>query len=293
MIIAVVGPTATGKSALGVQLAQRVGGEVVNADAMQLYRGMDIGTAKLTSVERDGVPHHQLDVLEPWQEASVAAYQTSARADIAHIAGRGRIPIVVGGSGLYVRALLDQIEFPGTDATVRANITARAAQVGPEALHDELARLDPQAAAQIAPANVRRVVRALEVIAVTGRPFTATLPRREYVQPAVQVAVKVDEDVLRQRIATRVEEMLTHGFVAEVAGLGQRLSRTAALAVGYPQIRAHLAGELTLDQARDETVAATWRLVRKQLKWFRADPRITWFDSAAAALEHAVTKLGS
>lgn len=291
MIVAVVGPTATGKSALGLWIAEAAGGEVINADAMQLYRGMDVGTAKLTPAERGGVAHHQLDVLQPWQEASVAAYQRAARSDAAAIAARGHLPVVVGGSGLYVRAVLDRIEFPGTDAQVRAAVERRLAAGGPHALHDELRWRDPEAAARIAPANARRVVRALEVIELTGRPFSASLPQREYVHDTLQVGLRLPEDALRERISVRVDQMLEGGFVEEVARLGAHLSRTAASAVGYPQLRAHLAGQCTLRQAREDTVMATWRLVKKQLKWFGADPRIAWFPTPEEALAHVLARL--
>ena len=236
--MAVVGPTATGKSDLGVALARALGGEVVNADASQLYRGMDVGTAKLPVQARGGVAHHLLDVLEVSDEASVAAYQRDARAAVDDVLARGRVPVVVGGSGLYVRALLEPLEFPGTDPDVRARWDARAAQVGPRALHAELAERDPAAAAAIEPANVRRVVRALEVVELTGRPFTATLPDGAYVRPTVQVGLRAPRELLDVRIEQRVDAMLAAGFVDEVAGLVPLGLRRRAHGVPRPGVRA-------------------------------------------------------
>ena len=280
--VAVVGPTATGKSDLGVALARGLGGEVVNADASQLYRGMDVGTAKLPADARGGVAHHLLDVLEVSDEASVAAYQRDARAAVDDVLGRGRVPVVVGGSGLYVRALLEPLEFPGTDPDVRARWDARAEQIGPRALHAELAERDPAAAAAIEPANVRRVVRALEVVELTGRPFAATLPDGAYVRPTVQVGLRAPREVLDERIERRVDAMLAAGLVDEVAGLvplGLRDGRTASRALGYAQVLDHLDGNLTLEQARDETVRATRAFARRQDKWFRRDRRVVWLDA--------------
>lgn len=289
-VLAIAGPTASGKTALALDLAERMGGEIVNADAMQLYRGMDIGTAKTPISERRGIPHHQLDVLDVTEDAAVATYQRKARADVAAIREGGRVPIVVGGSGLYLRALLDEMEFPGTDPAVRAVVAARGDEIGGEALHRELEAKDPAAAAAIDPRNVRRVVRALEVIEITGRPFTATLPRQEYVTPTIQVGIGVDRDELRGRIAARVDQMLADGFADEVAALGQ-VSKTAAGATGYPEMRAYLAGEIALDEAREAIVTATARLAKRQMTWFRRDTRIEWFEDTAAALA-AITARG-
>lgn len=289
-ILAIVGPTASGKTALGLDLAARLGGEIVNADAMQLYRGMDIGTAKTPLAERRGIPHRQLDVLDVTEDAAVATYQRKARADVDAIAAQGSVPVVVGGSGLYLRALLDEMEFPGTDPDVRAEIAARADEIGGAALHRELAAQDPAAAVAIDSRNVRRVVRALEVIRITGRPFTATLPRQEYVRPTVQVGLAVERDELRRRIALRVDRMISDGFADEVAALGE-VSKTAAGATGYPEMRAHLAGELTLDEAREAIVTSTARLAKKQMTWFRRDRRIEWFDDADAALRWVLTRV--
>ncbi len=286
LVVAVVGATATGKSGVAVALARELGGEVVNADASQLYRGMDIGTAKLRPDERAGVPHHLLDMLDVTQEASVADYQHRARAVIDDIAARGLVPVLVGGSGLYVKAALDPLDFPGTDPQVRARWEAEATRLGPHRLHDVLAERDPAAAAAILPSNVRRVVRALEAGELTGRPFAATMPTHEYVRPAVQIGLDRSRDDLDQRIAVRVDLMLEAGLLDEVRALeqqGLRQGRTASAALGYRQLLAHLHGELTLEQARDETVRATRAFARRQQKWFRRDHRITWVDGTQPA----------
>jgi len=280
LAVAVVGPTATGKSDLGLALAERLGGEVVNADAMQLYRGMDIGTAKLSVAERRGIAHHQLDVLDVGEDASVARYQLEGRRDLADIAARGGRGVVVGGSGLYVRALLDKLEFPGIDADVRARLEERAERHGTRHLHDELARLDPAAAIAIGPANTRRIVRALEVIEITGRPYTANLPEQVYVVPAVQIGLDCDRPVLDERVAQRVTRMWEQGLVEEVLGLLlQGMGRTAARAVGYAEVIAMIRGEGDDQTARAAIVANTRRLARKQMTWFGRDPRVHWFDS--------------
>ncbi|GAA6526600.1 tRNA (adenosine(37)-N6)-dimethylallyltransferase MiaA [Intrasporangium sp. DVR] len=294
-IIAVVGATATGKSGLGVDLAQRLGGEVVNADAMQLYRGMDIGTAKLSLAERRGIPHHQLDVLDVTEEASVAAYQTAARADIAAIRGRGRVPILVGGSGLYVRAALDRLEIPPTDPAVRRRLEERADEVGADGMYRLLLASDPSAAARIQPANVRRIVRALEVIELTGRPFSATMPTREYIEPTTVIGLDVDRAVLAERIGARVDQMWRTGLRAEVEGLlplGLRNGFTASRAIGYAQAIAVLDGDLSEPEAIAETARATRRFARRQESWFRPDPRIRWLDATSGvSVEHALALL--
>lgn len=295
--IAVVGPTATGKSELGIALAAELGGEVVNADAMQLYRGMDIGTAKVPEDQRRAVPHHLLDVLEVTDTASVAAYQRDARAAIADIIARGRVPILVGGSGLYVRAVLDDLRFPGTDPRVRAELEAEAEHVGAEALHRRLARLDPEAAAAILPSNTRRVVRALEVIEITGEPFSANLPRPGEPRYGTRL-VGLDRDAaeLDTRVDERVDRMFAAGLVAEVRALADRGLRdgaTASRALGYQQVLAAVDGDGDLDAAAAETARATRRFVRKQRKWFRRDTRITWFDAGAENLAcRVLTVLG-
>ncbi len=292
VVVAVVGPTATGKSDLGVALAERLGGEVVNADAMQLYRGLDIGTAKLTPAERRGIPHHQLDVLDPHEDATVAAYQRDARADLHAIAGRGRRPVVVGGSGLYVRALLDHMEFPGTDPQVRAELEARVEDEGSRALHAELARLDPVAAAGIGPRNARRIVRALEVIALTGRPYSSNLPSHEYVLPAVQIGLDCDRSALDARVAERVARMWEAGLVDEVTALVERgIGRTASRAVGYAEVIAMLRGEVSPQAAREAVVAGTRRLARKQMGWFGRDPRVHWLDAQDPGLVDRAVEL--
>ncbi|QFG68037.1 tRNA (adenosine(37)-N6)-dimethylallyltransferase MiaA [Ornithinimicrobium pratense] len=279
--VAVVGPTATGKSDLGLALAGLFDGEVVNADASQFYRGMDIGTAKLPAEQRHGIPHHQLDVLTVTQEASVAAYQQAGRADLAGIRKRGRVPVVVGGSGLYVRALLDRLEIPPTDPRVRAWWEERLEVEGAQPLHDRLVELDPAAAAAIEPRNGRRIVRALEVIELTGRPFSATLPSREFVEPAVLIGLRAPREVLDARIEQRAAGMWRAGLVEEVRtlqGEGLRNGRTASRAVGYAQALRQLDGELTQDEAVAETVVATRRLARRQERWFGADPRVVWLE---------------
>lgn len=281
LVVAVVGPTATGKSDLGIALALALGGEVVNADAMQLYRGMDIGTAKVPPDERRGVPHHLLDVLAPARDATVADYQGWARDVLADLAARGRTPVAVGGSGLYVRALLDRLEFPGTDPDLRAALEARADTEGPRALHAELAAADPAAAARIGPHNARRIVRALEVVALTGRPYSSSLPEHVYAVPAVQIGLDCDRAVLDARVAGRVERMWAAGLLDEVDALvaAGGLGRTAARAVGYAQVLALRAGRLGERQAYDETVVATRRLARRQMGWFGRDPRVHWLDA--------------
>ncbi|GHE64903.1 tRNA (adenosine(37)-N6)-dimethylallyltransferase MiaA [Streptomyces thermocarboxydus] len=286
-VIAVVGPTAAGKSDLGVFLAQRLGGEVVNADSMQLYRGMDIGTAKLTPEERGGVPHHLLDVWDVTETASVAEYQRMARARIDALLAEGRWPILVGGSGLYVRGAVDNLEFPGTDPEVRARLEEELALRGPGALHARLAAADPDAARAILPSNGRRIVRALEVIEITGRPFTANLPGHDSVYDTLQIGVDVARPELDERIARRVDRMWEAGLVEEVRALeaqGLREGRTASRALGYQQVLAAFAGECTLEEARAETVRATKRFARRQDSWFRRDPRVHWLSGAAADL---------
>ena len=279
-VVAVVGATASGKTDLSLALAERLGGEIVNTDAMQVYRGMDIGTAKLPTAERRGIPHHLLDVLDIHETASVAEFQRMARAVIEDLRGRGVVPVLVGGSALYTRAVLDRFEFPGTDEAVRRELEDALAAHGPAALHARLAATDPEAAAGILPGNGRRIVRALEVVTITGRPYSASLPRRDYhLQNAHQVGVAMDRPTLDQRIARRVTAMFDGGFVDEVAGLvgrGLPQTRTASRAIGYPEVMAHLAGESTEDRARESTAAATRRFARRQDSWFHKDDRIGW-----------------
>jgi tRNA dimethylallyltransferase len=282
-VVAVVGPTATGKSDLSLALAHRLGAEVVNADSMQLYRGMDIGTAKLRPDERDGVPHHVLDIWDVTEPASVADYQRRARGAMDDILRRGRVPLLVGGSGLYVRAVLERFEFPGTDPALRAELETALAEVGAPALHGRLRRADPAAAAAILPSNGRRIVRALEVITLTGRPFTAQLPDPHPVYRAVRLGLDRNPAELDARVAARVDAMWSAGLVEEVRGLaggGLREGRTARAALGYQQVLAFLADEMTEAGARAETIRATRRFVRRQRAWFRRDPGVVWLDGA-------------
>jgi tRNA dimethylallyltransferase len=295
-VLAVVGPTATGKSELAVALAQRLDGEIVNADSMQLYQGMDIGTAKLPLAERGGVPHHLLDVWPIAKSAAVAEYQAMARAGIAEIAGRGRLPILVGGSGLYLRGALDRLEFPGESPEIRARLYGELAAAGPGHLHTRLAARDPAAAAAILPSNGRRIVRALEVIELTGRPFTATMPAFESVYDCVQVGL--DRDDLDVRVEQRVQRMMAAGFLDEVRRLlplGLRHSPTAGKALGYAQLLDCVddTGQLrgAVEDAVAATVRATRRFVRRQRSWFRRDPRIHWLDAATPGLADAAIRL--
>jgi tRNA dimethylallyltransferase len=285
-VIAVVGATATGKSGLAVALARALGGEVVNADSMQLYQGMDIGTAKEPAAARQGVPHHLLDIWPVTRTANVADYQKLARAAIDDIIGRGRIPVLVGGSGLYIRAALDDLDFPRTDGVTRSRLETELAGVGAAVLHARLARLDPAAAGAILPTNGRRIVRALEVIEITGRPFTASMPTYDQGRPAVQLGLTLPRPQLDERIAARVDRMWQAGFEAEVRVLvheGLRDGTTASRALGYQQMLRHLDDELTLTEARDETVKATRRFARRQESWFRRDPRVHWLDASQPA----------
>jgi tRNA dimethylallyltransferase len=284
-VIAVVGPTAAGKSALSLALAHELGGEVVNADSMQLYRGMNIGTAKLTVSEREGIPHHVLDIWDVREPASVAEYQRLARAAVDDIAARGRVPLLVGGSGLYVRAVLEEFDFPGTDPAIRARLENELIRTGPAVLYDRLRALDEAAAANILPTNGRRIVRALEVIEMTGQPFTAALPEPTPFYSALQIGVDREPAALDQRIADRVAHMWASGLLDEVRSLtGLRAGRTASRALGYQQALAQLHGVLPESEAQDDTVRATRRFVRRQRSWFRRDPRITWLDGASPTL---------
>jgi tRNA dimethylallyltransferase len=286
-VITVVGPTAAGKSALSIALAHELGGEVINADSMQLYRGMDIGTAKLTPAEREGVPHHLLDIWDVTIPAAVAEYQALARAAIDDVLARGRVPLLVGGSGLYIRAVLEEFEFPGTDPGVRARLEAELAANGTAPLFERLQRWDPAAAASILPSNGRRIVRALEVIELTGKPFTATLPAPVPHYPSVQIGVDRATEALDGRIATRVELMWAAGLLDEVRALipqGLRDGRTAGRALGYQQALAEIDGAMSEEEAKEDTVRGTRRFVRRQRSWFKRDPAITWLDGASDTL---------
>lgn len=296
-LIVVCGPTGTGKSDLSLTLAERFDGEIVNADSMQLYRGMDIGTAKLTPSERRGIPHHLLDVLDVTERASVAAYQRDARAAIEAILARGRTPILVGGSGLYVQAVIDEIGFPPVDLAVRARLEAELAEVGAAALWARLGALDPAASAVIDPRNSRRIVRALEVIEVTGRPFTATFPKPGLPRyDAALICLDRDTAALDLRLAQRVDIMMARGFMAEVRALvarGLRDGVTAWRALGYRQLLAVIDGDSTEGDAAAATVVATRRFVRRQRSWFRRDHRLTWIDAAADDLADRCVQIAS
>ena len=295
-VVAVVGPTATGKSDLAVAVAQELGGEVVNADSMQLYAGMDIGTAKLTVAERQGVPHHLLDVWPVTRRATAADYQRLCRAVLDDLLARGVTPVVVGGSGLYLRAALDELEFPGTDPELRAALEAELAELGPLALHHRLAGLDPAAAGRMEPTNGRRTVRALEVISLTG-----AMPGRLQSYEAqdahydtVHVGLDTDPADLAERVGERVHRMWDSGLLAEVAGLpGLREGVTAGRALGYAQALAQLDGVLTREQAIEATAVATRRFVRRQRGWFRRDPRVHWLvrDGSEPAQTRALAEL--
>jgi tRNA dimethylallyltransferase len=283
--VAVVGPTATGKSDLAVALAQRLDGEIVNADSMQLYAGMDIGTAKLPPAERGGIEHHLLDVWPIGKSAAVAEYQQLARTAIAAVHARGRLPILVGGSGLYLRGALDRLDFPGESPEIRARLYAELHDVGAERLHARLAAADPEAAAAILPTNGRRIVRALEVIELTGAPFSARMPGFESIYDLVQLGL--DRPDLDERVERRVHRMLALGFLDEVRRLlpaGLRESPTAGKALGYAQLLAVLDddGRIVgdLDEAVEQTIRGTRRFVRRQRSWFRRDPRVHWLDAA-------------
>lgn len=289
-VIVVCGPTASGKTALALDIAEHLGpvgtAEIVNADSMQVYRGMDIGTAKLPVTERRGIPHHLLDVWPIQHSVSVADYQDLARATIAQIHRRGNRAILIGGSGLYITAVIDDFRFPGTDPQLRARWEARLEAEGPQRLHAHLATLDPLAAERILPTNGRRLVRALEVIELTGEPFSAMLPEpaaRQVVVPAVQIGLDPQPDLLATRIADRVDQMWDAGLVQEVRTLaadGLADTRTAARALGYAQVLRFLAGDSTEAQARADTITATRRFARRQRSWFRRDSRIRWIDPA-------------
>jgi tRNA dimethylallyltransferase len=295
-VIAVVGPTAAGKTALSLDLAERLGGEIVNTDAMQVYRGMDIGTAKLPYAERRGIPHHLLDFLDIDQVASVADFQRLARLTIDELRAAGKVPVLVGGSALYTRAVLDRFEFPGTDPAVRRRLEEELAAAGSGVLHARLATADPAAASSILPSNGRRIVRALEVIELTGRPYSASLPVLEYaVEGAHQIGVRIDRPTLDARIALRVDLMFEAGFVAEVEQLmarGLKEAVTASRAIGYPEVMALLAGELTGSEVREKIATATRRFARKQDGWFVKDSRVTWLDwDAPDLVDQAVALL--
>lgn len=291
-VLAVVGPTAAGKSDLGVALARAVGGEVVNADSMQLYRGMDVGTAKLSAAERQGVPHHLLDVWPVTRTATAADYQALCREVVDGLLARGVVPVLVGGSGLYLRAALDDLEFPGTDPDLRAELEADLERDGPLALHARLAQLDPAAATRMEPTNGRRIVRALEVVTLTGSmPGALTSYGEHY--PTTYLGV--DRPDLAERIALRVDRMWEAGLVQEVRrleGEGLREGVTASRALGYAQVLGALDGRWDLEQARALTVTATRRFARRQRAWFGRDPRVHWLDPEEDLLAQALGRTG-
>ncbi|MDK8669583.1 tRNA (adenosine(37)-N6)-dimethylallyltransferase MiaA [Corynebacterium sp. MSK195] len=295
--IAVFGPTASGKSALGLALAQELDGEVVNVDSMQLYRGMDIGTAKLTPAEREGIPHHQLDVWDVTETASVARYQRDAIADVEGIMARGKTPILVGGSMLYAQALVDDWQFPPTDPAVRAKYEARRVEIGTDALHEELAQVDPAAAAIIEDKDPRRTVRALEVIELTGKPYKASQPPKDAPPRwgTRLLGLRTTADWLNPRIELRTRLMFERGLIEEVECLqaqGLVADSTAGRAIGYAQVFQAQRGELTWDEAVERTITGTRRYVRRQRSWFNRDKRIMWLDAAGDTTAQALRALG-
>jgi tRNA dimethylallyltransferase len=293
-LIFIVGATATGKSDLSIQLAKKLQAEIINADSMQLYRGMDIGTAKLSLEQREGIPHHLIDVLDVTQDASVAEYQGWARAKIDSLLIQGKNVVVVGGTGLYIKAILDELNFPDTDPVVRARLSIEAQQVGIHEMHARLAKLDPAAAAAIPKENVRRVVRALEVMEITGVPFTANLPKAgaSYYPDAKQFGLVLQRDDLKERIDRRVDAMWESGFVEEVRSLiekGITSAKTARAALGYNQIITFLEGSVSEEEAREETKRATRAYARRQETWFSRDERISWLKGDTSERLDAIT----
>lgn len=296
-VLALVGPTASGKSALAVAVAHALGtpAEVVSTDSMQVYRGMDIGTATPSLSERAGVPHHLMNEWDPDHALTVAEFQAHARSAIDDILVRAATPIVVGGSGLYVAATLDDLRFPGTDEQVRAALERELAEVGPEAMHGRLRKVDPRAAESILPTNGRRIVRALEVIELTGEPFIARLPDPVSVYSCVRIGLEIPRDLLDARITDRVDAMWSAGFVDEVRGLpGLAQTPTASRALGYQQVLAVLDGRCSEDEARQDTIDATRRFARRQQRWFRNDSRIQWIDyDSPSAVAEVLAAFGS
>ena len=295
-LIVICGATATGKSDLAVTLAQHLNAEIINADSMQLYRGMDIGTAKITMGERKGIAHHMLDLLDVHQDANVAWYQEKARELISEIHGRKKDVIIVGGTGLYIKAILDELNFPDTDPVVRAELELEFATKGIAPLFERLEKLDPAAALAIDKANSRRVIRALEVIKITGKPFTANLPREESSRYpfAQQFGLVMDRDTLSERISTRVDRMWEQGLVEEAQGLlqaGIMQGTTAQRALGYAQVIAQIEGKVSQDEAQEETKRATRQYARRQETWFSRDDRITWISPVQNALQRILESI--
>ena len=296
--IVICGATATGKSDLAVSLAKEIDAEIINADSMQVYRGMDIGTAKLALDEREGIEHHLLDVLDVTEDATVAWYQDKARAAIAEIHSRGKSAVIVGGTGLYIKAILDDLNFPDTDPVVRERLNAEAEEFGVAQLFERLRQLDPTAAAAIDIQNVRRVIRALEVIEITGQPFTANLPREgsSLYPDALQFGLVMDREKLTERINHRVDLMWEKGLVSEVDALlvaGINDATTARRALGYAQVISMLAGEISEEQAKEETKRATRQYARRQETWFSRDARINWISPIQPRLETIIEKINS
>ena len=295
-LVVIAGATATGKSALSIALAESIDAEIINADSMQVYRGMDIGTAKITVDERQGIRHHMLDVLDVNQDSTVAWYQSDARAAIDEIHSRGKNVVMVGGTGLYIKAVIDELNFPDTDPMVRHTLNKEAEELGIDAMFERLERLDPAAALAIDRANLRRIIRALEVIEITGKPFTANLPRQESIRypRARQFGLVMDRDDLSERIDVRVNSMFEQGLVSEVEKLiseGLLQGRTAQRALGYSQVISYLHNELSLDAAIEETKRATRQYSRRQETWFSRDSRIKWIATRQNRLETILESL--
>jgi tRNA dimethylallyltransferase len=295
-LVVIAGATATGKSSLSVELAQAIDAEIINADSMQVYRGMDIGTAKISVEERQGIPHHMLDVLDVNQDSTVAWYQSGAREVIDEIHSRGKSVVMVGGTGLYIKSVIDELNFPDTDPMVRHTLNKEAEALGIDAMFARLEKLDPAAAIAIDRANLRRIIRALEVIEITGKPFTANLPREESIRfpDARQFGLVMDRDLLSTRIDERVNTMFEKGFVEEVQKLmpaGLLEGRTAQRALGYSQIVSYLQGEVSLDAAIEETKRATRQYARRQETWFSRDARIKWISTRQPRLETILESL--
>ena len=297
-VIVICGATATGKSDIAIEVAQAIGAEIINADSMQLYRGMDIGTAKLPEGERGGIPHHLLDVLDVNQDSTVAWYQEQARSMITDIHARGKDAVIVGGTGLYIKAILDDLNFPDTDPEVRAKLEAEAEEFGSASLFTRLEELDPAAALAIDRANTRRIIRALEVIEITGQPFTANLPREDSSRypDALQFGLVMDREHLRERIDLRVDRMWEAGFVAEVDHLiekGIRNGSTAQRALGYAQLIAMRDGTMSEEEAKEDTKRASRQYARRQETWFSRDARIQWVAQHQPRLETILQKINS
>ena len=292
-VIALVGPTAVGKTALSLDLALELSAEIINADAMQIYKGMDIGTAKLPLSQRRGVIHHQIDVLDPTAEANVSQYQKQTREIIRELLNRKVQPILVGGSGLYVNSVLEDLEFPGTSLELRAKYEELLEEKGVEHLFEMLEEIDPLAAENILPNNARKIVRALEVNELTGKRFNAKLPEPSPIFPDVRIALDMPRDLLDKRITERVHQMFADGFIDEVQKIEESLrkGKTSLRALGYSQVLSYLAGEIQKEEAITLTINATKKFARRQLSWFRRDPLIHWLDATNSDLFEQSMKL--